>query len=39
MLSLKTDVNVPTARKKQKKLRKITWHLESHRKKEQDSDP
>jgi hypothetical protein len=42
MLSLKTDVNVPEVRNKQKKNKEkqiICWHLESHTQKEQDPDP
>ncbi len=43
MLSLNTDVNVPTVRNKyKKKLEKhsfFCWHLESHCQKGQDPDP
>jgi hypothetical protein len=43
MLSLKTDVNIATVRKKkinfeEKKLT-FCWHHESHRQKEQDPEP
>jgi hypothetical protein len=41
MLSLKIDVDVPTVRNKQKMLKTkliFSWHLESHRQKEQDPE-